>query len=221
MTHPPHLGVDLLGDHLDGLLPPAAAREAAEHLAGCDACAARLRALRELLARAAAAPASIEPPRDLWPLVRARIAPASRGAAPPPRAGRRWWGGGASLAAAAAALLALGVGSAGLRDRAGAANVAAPRTAPPPIADHARLDAEYATAAAQLAAAVESGRGALAPATAAAVEQSLGAIDGAIDEARAALARDPHNPALVEMLSASYGQKLALLKRAADLPSRL
>ena len=38
-------------------------------------------------------------------------------------------------------------------------------------------------------------------------------IDAAIIEARRALAQDPSNKALMEMLAASYSQKVDLLKR--------
>ena len=211
-TYPDHLDVDQLGDYLDGLLPAAVARAAAEHLGACDACGARLAELRALLAGAAASPPSIEPARDLWPAVRARIDVAA------PRAARRLWPVAPTLAAAAAAVLVVGAGAATLR---------LGRSAPPAVAaarpSYARLDAEYAQAAAQLAAAVRGhgARGALAPTTVATVEQSLRTLDGALDEARVALARDPHNAALVAMLSATHERKLALLKQAAALPTEL
>jgi hypothetical protein len=95
------------------------------------------------------------------------------------------------------------------------------RAAPAIAADYLRIEREYARTAAQLAAAVDGQHGALSPETAAVVRRSLRTIDVAIAEARSALERDPHNPALVEMLSVSYQQKLALLKRTAELPSEL
>jgi hypothetical protein len=57
----------------------------------------------------------------------------------------------------------------------------------------------------------------LAPETVAQLKASLRTIDEAILEARNALARDPANKLLVEMLSASYRQKVDLLRRTTEL----
>jgi predicted Zn-dependent protease len=58
---------------------------------------------------------------------------------------------------------------------------------------------------------------ALAPETVAQLKASLRTIDEAISEARAALARDPNNKLLVEMLSANYRQKVDLLRRSTEM----
>ena len=50
-------------------------------------------------------------------------------------------------------------------------------------------------------------------------ERSLATIDSAIAEARAALAADPANEALVRNLSAHYERKVELLHRATELSS--
>jgi hypothetical protein len=218
----PHLGVDQLGDYHDGLLPAAEHAAAAAHLARCAGCASRLAELHRLLERAGAAPPSIDPPRDLWPAVRARLG--RRGAAAVtehPGWARRWW----PAAAAAAALVALSSAVTVRIVGGGPGDVSPPAAAAPPderpVPRYEVLEAHYARTAAQLAAAVDAERGTLAPETVATVERSLRTIDAAIAEARAALARDPHNPALVQLFSASYEQKLTLLKRAAELPSQL
>ena len=57
----------------------------------------------------------------------------------------------------------------------------------------------------------------LAPETVAQLKASLRTIDEAILEARNALARDPANKLLVEMLSASYRQKVDLLRRTTEM----
>jgi hypothetical protein len=57
----------------------------------------------------------------------------------------------------------------------------------------------------------------LAPETVAQLKASLRTIDEAILEARNALARDPANKLLVQMLSASYRQKVDLLRRTTEL----
>ena len=56
-------------------------------------------------------------------------------------------------------------------------------------------------------------KGSLAPETVAQLETSLRTIDGAILEARNALARDPANKSLVEMLSSRYRQQVNFLRR--------
>jgi hypothetical protein len=58
---------------------------------------------------------------------------------------------------------------------------------------------------------------ALAPETIAQLKASLRTIDEAILEARSALARDPNNKVLIEMLSANYKQKVDLLRRSTEM----
>ena len=58
---------------------------------------------------------------------------------------------------------------------------------------------------------------ALAPETVAQLKTSLRTIDEAILEARSALARDPSNKLLIEMLSANYKQKVDLLRRSTEI----
>jgi hypothetical protein len=57
----------------------------------------------------------------------------------------------------------------------------------------------------------------LAPETVVQLRASLRTIDEAILEARNALARDPANRVLIEMLSASYRQKVDLLRRTTEM----
>jgi len=64
---------------------------------------------------------------------------------------------------------------------------------------------------------LDSQKDALAPETVAQLNASLRTIDEAILEARNALARDPANKMLVEMLSASYRQKVDLLRRTTEM----
>jgi hypothetical protein len=52
------------------------------------------------------------------------------------------------------------------------------------------------------------------------LERTLRVIDEAIAEARAALAADPSNRTLLDVLSANYEQKVELLRRASELPAR-
>jgi hypothetical protein len=64
---------------------------------------------------------------------------------------------------------------------------------------------------------VESDNVYLTPETIEKLRESVRVIDAAIIEARRALAEDPANLQLIEMLSTSYNQKLDLLRRTADM----
>jgi len=57
----------------------------------------------------------------------------------------------------------------------------------------------------------------LAPETVAQLKSSLRTIDEAILEARTALARDPSNKVLIDMVSSGYKQKVDLLKRSTEM----
>lgn len=72
---------------------------------------------------------------------------------------------------------------------------------------------EYLRRVSGLITIMESGDVELAPETIAKVKESLAVIDGAILEARGALARDPANRQLIEMLESTYEMKLDLLQR--------
>src|SRR5262249_37175805 len=58
----------------DGSVDPGEAMGLEAHLAECEECAAALAALRRVAARAAAL-GPLEPARDLWPAIAARLAP--------------------------------------------------------------------------------------------------------------------------------------------------
>ncbi|HKI83099.1 MAG TPA: zf-HC2 domain-containing protein [Candidatus Krumholzibacteria bacterium] len=62
-----------LDDYIDGLLEPAAEHELNVHLASCPACSSELRSLRELLNQARQLRTEIQPSRDLWPELAARL----------------------------------------------------------------------------------------------------------------------------------------------------
>ena len=69
---------ELIDDLAAGRLTGARREEAMAHIAGCAECAADLAAARALAAPLAGLARSIEPPRDLWPAIAARTAPARR-----------------------------------------------------------------------------------------------------------------------------------------------
>ena len=242
-----HVAFDTLNDYADGLLGGTVRAEIDRHLASCGRCAAELDDLRRVLAMAAGAPRAILPPDDLWPELRLElerrkeVALPVAGLVPQPDAApqavpiagtpsRRTRRERAFLAAAAVALV---VGSSavtayvvrtadgelastgGVRDSAGVS--VAPTTI---AAGFHPTEGDYLRTIGELRSTLDARRDQLSPAAIATVERSLAVIDAAIAEARAALAEDPRNATLVELLSASYERKLELLRRASELPSR-
>lgn len=188
--------------------------------------------LRRLLARVAELPRSIEPPADAWTQIKTEIT------APQPVAGG---GGGGSLRrpvkfwqqpiflAAAAALLVVGssattakliVRNSAVAPRPIATSQQAersPSAGPATLAEFTVVENDYIRMASQLSEAVQSDESRLAPETIVKLNESLRVIDAAILEARRALAADPANRAIVEMLSGSYEQKLDLLRRTTEM----
>ena len=222
---------DALHDWADGTLDPAARAALERHVAGCADCRAAGERLRGLLALAAVAPRAADPDDDLWPAIRARIAPADvrplHPTAPPPPLARGRHAGRRALQLIAAGL-AIAAASSLLTlrftDRRGARAVAVapaarPGAAPPAgVASPTAAAEQYARAADELAAAWRRTQ-ALDPASAAALEESLRAIDEAIGESRRALAAAPGDPLLTEILTAACRRKVELLRRALELPA--
>ncbi len=171
---------------------------------------------RRLRDAVAALPESIDPERDLWPDIRARIDSGRvltlPGARPAPRFS---W---IQLAAAAAVLV---IASAVLTRTLSAP--AAPTMVEAPAVDsavNARALASFASyerTAADLTAALERRSAQLDPATRAVLERSLRTIDQAITEAREALAADPASSAVRGFVESAYRQKVDFLRRANDV----
>jgi anti-sigma factor ChrR (cupin superfamily) len=216
-----------LSDFADSDLAPRDAAAVEQHVAGCPACRAELARLRALVDRAAALPESIEPPPELWSAVRSRLEmPVARA----PRRSAGWTSGWArewGLRAAAAVLLVAGSSAVTVLvlrtrqpDQLSSSNQSH-ATATPALPASARvIERSYAEVVGELTVTLNAQRGALAPATIATLERTLQIIDQAIAEARAALAADPGNGALLDVLSANYEQKVQLLRRASELPAR-
>lgn len=176
--------------------------------------AARLRAAIERL------PAEVAPERDLWTGIRARIdegrVQALPGALATPVARTLpWYAAPRRLAAAAVLLIAVSAGGTYWAMR--------PAGDAPPMDPAAALAsfASYERSAAELTAALDRRRAKLDPATLAVLERTLRTIDGAIAEAREALATDPANPAVQAFVATAYRQKIDFLKRANDVAAEL
>ncbi|HEY2854738.1 MAG TPA: zf-HC2 domain-containing protein [Gemmatimonadaceae bacterium] len=215
-----HIHSDRLGDWVDGRITGDEARDIERHLAACASCARQRERLVDLIAEARSLPASIDPPAQLWNAVRGHIATT---APVKPLGGTRRW----QLAAAAVLLVALSSGVTALLIR-HRSEIVAGREA---LATHASTAIQPAAARAvardyeatirQLRETLDERRAQLDPATIAKVEASLRVVDSAIAEARGALADDPANLTLVDLLAASYERKLELLRRASELSSSI
>ncbi len=179
----------------------AAAFEA--HLVTCSACELALLASADAPPGIAGLSRSIEPAADLWPAIRERVASRREGrmrvTAP------RW-----ALATAALLLIALSSGVTVVLLTSGA-----PRTIT--ARDISALESQYAAMSEDLTGALEQARARLSAETMATVERDLRIIDAALDETRQALAKDPGNSALGQMVVAAWRQKVDLLRRATAL----
>jgi anti-sigma factor RsiW len=214
---------DRLDDYVDGALGGAELHEVELHVADCAACAGEERHLRALLARAAALPPEMSPPRDLWPGIADRIA-AARPRALPSAPRRLWSWSPALLAAAATVVVALGATlarvwppSAGLPPGAGVVQEAAWTTDPSLLA----AERDYERATAQLMAALEARKASLPPATVAAVQNDLVTIDAALRQVRSALRQDPGNAQLSHMLASTHQKKVDVLQRVVRLSTQI
>lgn len=214
----------LLDDYVTGELPEDAQAPVAEHVAACEICADEVRGLQRVLARAAELPKSIEPPSEAWDNIKSVILRDESALAPTRGGGRSvWWRHPVVFAAAASIVVAVlsSIGTAAyLHSReTRAQNVAnlAESGTPASFAAFTIEENNYLRTVGVLQDVLDQQESVLAPETVAQLKASLRTIDEAILEARNALARDPANKVLIDMLSANYRQKVDLLRRTTEL----
>ena len=204
---------ELLNDFVDDRLAPDLRSETEAHIGQCPECSRDVEALRSLLADARRLPGSIEPSRDLWPGVASRL----EGSRPRRRSRLR-----PRYAVAAVALLAVAFSLTQVRTK-----KARERTAPPVAVGEApatalvslteqwrSAEATYERAGTELLMALDEVREELDPETIARIESNLVIIDEAIRESREALAADPGNLDVLQLLAAVHEKRLDLLKQA-------
>jgi hypothetical protein len=188
--------------------------------------------LRDLMKDVTALPRSIEPPADAWAKIRAEIeasgipdGSSEIGSQSKQSARIPFWQRPVFLAAAALLLVAgssvvtaIAIGRRGnAAEASAAAAVADNSNGPTSLAQVTVVESDYLRVVNDLSATLESEQGSLSPETVAKLRESIKVIDAAILEARNALAADPANRTLIQMLANSYEQKVDLLKRSTEM----
>ena len=181
--------------------------------------------LRDLQKRTAQLPREIAPPADAWSRIATQIEIESRATRTSVLSGRAFWQKPGFLAAAALLLVAatsittavlIGGRASAPQSPTVAQNVQS-SSSPATLAEFTARENDYIAMVNALSTTIENPRLELAPETIEKLKESVRIIDAAILEARRALAEDPSNKALMEMLSTSYSQKVDLLRRTAEM----
>jgi anti-sigma factor RsiW len=209
----------LLDDHVDGTLGAERTAAVAAHLAACEECRGAEAATRHLVLAARSLPAEIEPARDLWADIAARVQTEVVPLAGP----RRVWSrprrpalaAAAALLVAATAVVTVRISSRaplGTEPPTGSGGAKLARTGA--ADDVTAAIAEYERAAAALRLALAQNGAILPPATRRVVEENLTIVDTAVARLSSALAGDPGNRELALLLAAAYEQQIDLLQTA-------
>ena len=213
----------LLDDYVTGELTEDARGPVADHIAACAICDAEVESLKAILARAADLPRSVDPPPEAWLNIRAAIEHDKEAVAANRGTSEKFWRRPYMLAAAVvlAAVLSSGGTALYLNSRADSSRVTASNTGsgatPATFVAFTIEENTYLRNVAVLQDLLDQQEASLAPETVAQLKASLRTIDEAILEARSALARDPANKMLIEMLSGTYRQKMDLMRRTAEM----
>ena len=171
-------------------------------------------------------PRSVEPRRDLWPAIEARLEPRARRRVP----AWAWQAAAAVLLVAGSSLL-----TATLLDDDGASGkmVATPRATvatpadvaasavPATYAAGSQLDPEYLAARRQLTAMLNERIANLPDSTRVKLEQNLAEMRRAAEQINAALAEQPDDPLLQDLLLKTYQDELAVLANVNQLTNAL
>ncbi|MCU0252578.1 MAG: hypothetical protein MUE61_20500 [Vicinamibacterales bacterium] len=163
---------------------------------------------RRVDAALAAVARDVEPSRDLWPGIESRL----EERATRPRRAWAWQAAAAAILVVASSLVTAIIMS---RGPAPVAHRPVPESAPVamPVAfgPSFSLNGEYAAARAQLAAELERRVATMPPSARQKLEANLAEMRRAAEEINAALARQPGDPLLQELLLSTYQEELGVL----------
>jgi anti-sigma factor RsiW len=216
----------LLDDYVTGDLDPDAGDAVRSHVAACAICNAEVEGLRQVLSSASQLPRSIDSPVEAWANIKSAILGEKTAQLDYRRDARGFFSvhplATALAAAALVAIVSSGATFAYMAARNGNARDARATQAgdpatPASLAAFTVEENNYLRTVSTLEDILDRQENVLAPETVAQLKTSLRTIDEAILEARGALARDPANKLLIEMLSANYRQKVDLLRRSTEM----
>jgi hypothetical protein len=206
-----------LGDHLDRRLSLDESRRLDRHLEECDCCRGTYEGLVSLRSFVDRLPTAIEPPRDFWPQIAARLPSSGQ---PGRRRFRLSW---FMLAAAATILVAIGA-TAMFNRGAGTSDLAASSAALNPPAsggnlqlEVARAEQAYVDAAGDFLAQLESPQAVLPQSTRQVLQGNLVIAEQAILEIKSAWRQQPNDMSLARKLLAAHEKRVELLQQVAQL----
>ncbi len=202
---------DRLSEYLDGELSSPERVALEQHLRGCESCRAVLVELRAVAVRAGDLEAS-PPPRDLWPGIARRIGLISATGGSARRALS------VPLPALAAGVAAIALASGLVMWKLAVPGGAGGERSQPAVAVAAlEPGGGYQVTIGDLERILAEERDRLDTGTVRVLEESLGVIDRAIEEAQRALAADPASLYLSHHLAQTMRLKVDLLRRAVVL----
>jgi len=226
-----HIDFDELQDYAEGLLSSEDEERCRAHLGICPECEGELEVVRGLLEDVGGLPVEAHPSRDLWPQIAWRIGAEHEGRPSegiPPTVRETVGGRQVTLPAwqllAASITLILISGSVVWAVLSGSGQTPVPAgpvatgvvvASPAQPAGWGTALEEYHQAVSDLEDVLEKGRGVLDEETIRILEENLQTIDGAINEAQAALAQDPGSKILGRFLTENLRRKIDLLRHAA------
>lgn len=202
----------LMNDSLDGALPQGDKQDLLHHLEGCESCTRTFEELNGLAAETQRLPAALEPDRDLWPGIRARIK--DEVDVVPAPGGVLFTGNAMRFALAASAVLAVAFGLLAL------ARYSPEPSEPVTVNEYESIEQDYRNAKATLLDTLRSPDSNVSEETLATIEESLEVIGKAVADIRLALEENPNNPHLERMLLATYNAEINLLHQAVRLTGK-
>lgn len=214
-----HPSEAVLNDYVDDALAADVYEFVNTHVGECVECAARVGALRVLLAAAESLPASIEPPPELWADLRAVTIDAHASRAAVLRSLRMPLAAAALVLVALASVLTWWVTSTTRPTRVVVRDATGGQYAS--LVAMKQADTDHLEATRVLLEVFAQRRSQLDPAVVLTVEQNLRIMNSAIEGAKAALASDPANQDVASILTTTYQSKVRMLRNAVRVSGQI